>query len=85
MAAMTGAAKRGRGRPAIGATEQVWGRVSIDDKDWIEALAQQRGISQARVVGALLRFARQHEDQVEFPRSANQRENQQELPLTQAS
>jgi hypothetical protein len=81
----TGAAKRGRGRPAIGATEQVWGRVSTDDRDFIENLAEQRGLSRARVVGALLRFARQHVDQVEFPQSTISRDNQAELPLTQAS
>ena len=82
---MTGAAKRGRGRPAIGATEQVWGRVPPEDKEWIDNLAEQRGLSRARVVGALLRFARQHEDQVEFPKPTGHSDLQAELPLTQAS
>jgi hypothetical protein len=82
---MPEAAKPKRGRPPTGETEQVWGRVSVDLNEWIGARAEQLGISKARVVGAMLRFALEHEDQISYPRPSARRDNQQELPLSQAS
>ena len=81
----TTAAKRKSGRPFAGLTEMVWGRVPVDVKELITTRAEQLGISQSRVVGALLRFALQHEDQVLYPKPASHHENQQELPLNKAS
>jgi hypothetical protein len=82
---MPTAAKRKRGRPPTGETEQVWGRVSVEVNELIGARAEQLGISKARVVGAMLRFALQHEDQVPYPKPTSYHENQQELPLDKAS
>jgi hypothetical protein len=72
-----------RGRPPTGQTEQVWGRVSPDVNEWISTQAEHLGISKARVVGAMLRFALEHQDQLTYP--VVTRTEQQELPLTKAS
>jgi hypothetical protein len=85
MPTMPESAKRERGRPSTGNTEQVWGRVSVDLNKWVEARAAELGLSKARVVGALLEFAHAHEAEVTYPLSTARREAQQELPLEQAS
>ena len=59
--------------------------VSTDLNDWIGDRAEELGISKARVVGAMLRFAREHENQVAYPQAPSRRDDQQELPLSQAS
>jgi hypothetical protein len=82
---MPEAAKRKRGRPPTGETEQVWGRVSADVNEWISARAEQLGISKARVVGAMLRFALEHKDELTYPTRINRSGTQQELPLDKAS
>lgn len=78
-------AKRKRGRPATGETEQVWGRVSADVNERISIRAEELGISKARVVGAMLRFALEHEHELEYPTRLNRSDLQQELPLDKAS
>jgi hypothetical protein len=82
---MSESAKRKRGRPATGATEQVWGRVTVDVNLWVEARAAELGLSKARVVGAMLEFAKRHDAEVTYPMSTGRRDAQEELPLEQAS
>jgi len=77
-----GDASRRPGRPPTGNSEQVWGRVSHAARELIKARAAELGIPRARVVGALLEFALEHEDQITYP---VRRDDQEELPLTRAS
>lgn len=78
---MAVANKPKRGRPSQGNSELVWGRVSVDFSAWIDARAEELGIPKARVVGAMLKFAFEHEDQVIYPQSSARHSDQTELPL----
>ncbi len=77
--------RKGRGRPAIGQAEMIWGRVSTDAKQQIDSLAAQLDIPKARVVAALLEVGLANIECAKFPPSTASRRQQEELPLNRAS
>jgi hypothetical protein len=78
-----GMAGRWGGRPPVYKNrETIWGSIDGEDNAEIGALAEELGLSRSRVVAALIKYGLNHRGNVEFPRGKQQ---QEELPLTQAS
>lgn len=71
------------GRPSIGQSEMVWGRVSTEVRREIDELSERLDIPKSRVVAALLEVGLSNIDQAKFPKRAASQ--QEELPLTKAS
>lgn len=68
-----------RGRPFLGRTAQVWGRVSPDRRKAIDDLAEDYDVAKAQLVAALLDVAFNHLDEVVIP--VKNSSHQGELPL----
>lgn len=72
------------GRPSIGQSEMVWGRVATEVRHEIDALSERLDIPKSRVVAALLAVGLANVEQATFPQRSGTSQ-QEELPLTKAS